>query len=352
MIAFLIVILLLIFYSVRLRFYSIDSEFLSKKRTDAIKGVFIIVVFVNHIKNYYEQVGANISAWYDNLFFLPAKVLGQLMVVMFLFYSGYGVMEGIKNKGQEYVNAIPKKRVLNTLVNFDVAVVVFTVTMLIIGMPFTLNQFVLSLVGWESMGNSNWYIFVIILCYSMTYLGYKINTAMGGAITCVLVLLLAYILSVFQGTWWYNTIFAYSAGLIFSKYKESIVPSMKENYYRWMIAVGSGLMSCLGTYLYFYTPFKGEYERLGALVFDVMSVFFAFMVVLLTMKIQIENKVLVWLGSNLFPLYIYQRLSMMILTELYPHFMVVQHPYIFLLICMTITCVIGWGYKWINIKIA
>ena len=34
---------------------------------------------------------------------IPCDYLGQLMVALFLFYSGYGIYEAIKRKGYEYV---------------------------------------------------------------------------------------------------------------------------------------------------------------------------------------------------------------------------------------------------------
>lgn len=138
---------------------------------------------------------------------------------------------------------------------------------------------------------------------------------------------------------------------MFSEYKEDFVTSMKVNYYRWLLGICGGFALCLTIYLVFYGPFKGELERLGALVFNVMSVFFSLFVVLLTMRVKIGNSILGWLGTNLFPLYIYQQLSMMVLTELYPNALVVLHPYLFLMACVTITCLITWGYKWICVKI-
>lgn len=81
----------------------------------------------------------------------------QLVVVPFLFYSGYGVMNSIKNKGTAYVNSIPRNRVLNTMVNFGVAVSIFICMNLILGIPMELKQAILSYLSWESVGNSNWY---------------------------------------------------------------------------------------------------------------------------------------------------------------------------------------------------
>lgn len=59
----------------------------------------------------------------------------QLVVVMFLFYSGYGVGESFKRKGDGYVKSMPRHRILATLLNFDVAVIVFILLGLALGHP-------------------------------------------------------------------------------------------------------------------------------------------------------------------------------------------------------------------------
>lgn len=185
MITFLILFISISLYGTHFLSYSYNEIHLKKNTTDAIKGIFIMVVFLNHISEYYNYVGANLNTWYDKVLFLIPKGFGQLMVVMFLFYSGYGVMESIKRKGMTYVDMMPKKRVLGTLINFDIAVCVFAITMVLLGKTLALESFLLSLTGWDSMGNSNWYIFAIVVCYALTYIGQKINPSMGGNYNCI-----------------------------------------------------------------------------------------------------------------------------------------------------------------------
>ena len=55
--------------------------------------------------------------WIDSVGVKFITKLEQLMVTMFLFYSGYGVMESIKRKGDDYIKSFPKKRILTTLIN-------------------------------------------------------------------------------------------------------------------------------------------------------------------------------------------------------------------------------------------
>ena len=131
-----------------------NGAYLSKETTSTINGLFIALVFLSHFSRY--------SIYMSNY---VGQRLGQLIVVMFLFYSGYGCMVQYMAKGRAYLQTFPKKRMLSTLVNFDIAVAVFVVVGLLLGKSFSIKQVALSFVCWDSVGNSNWYIFAILLCY-------------------------------------------------------------------------------------------------------------------------------------------------------------------------------------------
>lgn len=144
---------------------------LERNITDSIKGICILYVFLRHVQQYIPTDA--ISGTLDYFFICFDCRVRQLLVVMFLFYSGYGVMEAIKRKGSVYVNSIPKKRFLTTLLNFDVAIIFFVILDLFINIPLALNQTLLAFTGWTSVGNSNWYIFCILILYISTYLSFK-----------------------------------------------------------------------------------------------------------------------------------------------------------------------------------
>ena len=161
--------------------------YISKGRSNAIKGQFILIVFLSHIQNYIVNAGYVYHGLGDEAFLMFFNMIGQLMVVMFLFYSGVGVMESIRIKGDTYIRTIPKHRVLNTLVNFDIAVCFFLIVDLLIGKETSLQKFILSLTTWDNLGNSNWYIFSILVCYFVTgILARVLDTTNfpGGGICC------------------------------------------------------------------------------------------------------------------------------------------------------------------------
>lgn len=308
--------------------------YLSRNQTDSIKGIFILVVFLSHANGYIARSGYAYNTLGDNLFTLFFSLIGQLMVVMFLFYSGYGVMESIKKKGSEYVCKIPRRRVLNTLLNFDVVVFLFLIADLLIGKNVTVTQFLLSLIAWFSIGNSTWFIFVIILCYISTWIIASlfptlIDKHRLGGIMMVLLSVIAIVLAFYKPSWWYDTILAYPAGVVYSEYKEQIEHIVKKRYFLWLFSTTVLLM------LLYMTPYG-----LRGFKTNFVGIAFALWIVLLTMKINIGNRFLSWCGAQLFPMYIYQRIPMMIMAAIGPIFFLIEMPLLFVVICFIATLLV------------
>lgn len=124
-----ILIALLAIHGVQVKKSGIYDDYICKGQCNAIKAIFIIMVFIPHVYAYirgtqvigdpYDMSGLVDTAGLKLYFFF-----GQLIVAMFLFYSGYGTMVPIMSKGEVYIDSMPKKRILTTMLNFGVAVVI------------------------------------------------------------------------------------------------------------------------------------------------------------------------------------------------------------------------------------
>ena len=333
---YLIFILILILWRIKIKE---NDGYISIERCNSIKGIFILLIVLTHSMGYIDSCGYEYGG-VDKLVFLFRKGIGQMVVVMFLFYSGYGVSLSMKKKGDAYVDKMPRHRLLPTLLNFDIAVLAFVVMNLIIAKPMTTSQVLLSMIAWDEVGNSNWYIFVILLCYAMTYVVAKLTPQkdlwkwlLATSLVCVLVL------SVFKRTYWYNTMLAYPAGFLFAEYESRITGVMRKYYVPILIILASVWV------LSFY--FMPEARGLSS---NLASICFAMMVVMLSMKLEVGNACLSWCGRHLFPLYIYQRIPMILMMEYIGKDFVMAYPILFVVMALVITCGIAHSYKYWNIK--
>lgn len=127
MIIFYLILAIIVLSRAKIKTNGQHEDYLSFDTTNCIKGVFILFVFIKHATPYITNSGYEYTSIYDKLFLMVDSRVGQWIVAMFLFYSGYGIMESIKKKGEGYINSIPKKRILTTLINFDIAVLIYAI---------------------------------------------------------------------------------------------------------------------------------------------------------------------------------------------------------------------------------
>lgn len=333
---FLLFIFLLTLWGIK---FKDNDDFLSKDRCNSIKGIFILVVLFKHAIQYINDSGFE----YHGLDLIPHLFLsysGQLIVVMFLFYSGYGVAYSILNKGEQYVNHMPRRRLLTTLLNFDVAVCAFILMNLVLSIPMSAGIIVEAFFAWETLGNSNWYIFAILLCYALTYLVAKtVKTKNQWKWLFVVILIAELVLSCLKESYWYNTLLVYPAGFAFAVYKDNIVAWMKR-YYAVLIVV---LTAAFIVFFYFVPQTR-------ALATNFASICFALVIVMLSMKIVVGNPFLNWCGVNLFPLYIYQRIPMIVMYECIGEDFVKNYALLFVVLALVVTCGIARLYKYWQIR--
>ncbi len=310
--------------------------YMSVEMTGSIKGFFLVMVFFTHIWTYTEFTNAYLDRPYQVL-----RQIGQCIVVMFLFYSGYGVMESIKGKGQAYVRQLPRQRFLKVLLQFDCAMLLFLACRYLEGARYSLKKVLLVFTGWDSVGNSNWYVFCILWLYLFTYASFRIckeshvKAALG-----VLLLSLAYIAVLRllgKEDWWYNTALCYSWGMLFSLYRTRIEKLVNRNWGTWALTL---LLFAAG-YLSVY--FIGN-EHFAVYQWWVFT--FAGLTVVFTMRIVIDSRPLQWLGRNLFGLYILQRLPMIMLKPC----LLTGEPsdlrkYGYVILCFGITLVLAVAFR-------
>lgn len=312
------------------------EESLSRNVTDSIKGIFIWLVFLSHFASYVTYT-SGIDIWGK---WISAQ-LGQLIVVAFLFYSGYGVCEAIKKRGSEYVKPFPKKRILKTLLHFDMAVLMFLIIQLCSGKTYTVSNIILSFIGWESFGNSNWYIFDVLVLYAITWISFMLirkNNKIALLLATILSVIFIYFLMRTRWSWWYDTVLCYVAGMWFSIYKDQFLKIVTRNNFIWLVAAVFSLGS-------FYILHEGSFGLKGLIL---MPLSFCLAMVLILIKFPISNRLLALSGQYTFELYILQRIPMIILENLG---LADFNHYVYFIACFGITIGLAFVFRLLTNKV-
>ena len=316
----------------RLRFSGRDFQldYIAPASTTAVNGVFTVLVLMHHIMDSGGYAGAGI---WDEL--LSRYIhLSQLVVVPFLFFSGYGVAESLKNK-PGYLKSMPKNRILKTWLHLTLALVPFFFLNLYTKAAMTIPQVLLSTVGWDSLGNSNWFMFIILALYVLTFLAYLIcreKKLPSAVVTTLLACALTGAL-IWSGkdSYWWNTAVFFPLGIWYSYLREKIEALIQKSnkiYWFWFVLFA---VLFAGTHFLYCKTDK---------VFLFMADGCFMMAFLLTalMKFKLGNPVLAWLGKNLFGIYILQRLPMRLLE----HWSVELNPYLYTVIIFAAALLLAW----------
>lgn len=268
---------------------------LAPEQTGAINGFFVLLVFLRHSVDYIPMEAA------DGVFDFVNRRLDQLIVAPFLFYSGYGVCCSIQKKGTSYVNQLPKNRIFKVWLHFALAVALYHGLSIYLGKHYPISRVALSYTGWDSIGNSNWYIFATLYMYLATWLAFKVfdnNRFLAAA--ALTGLAVGYILLVrqFRGLWWYDTALVYPAGVLYALYGPK--PQRQPLKILALVVMAGCFVAC---YLL----------RRQLIWRELMAVAFALTIVFATMVFKVGNPVLKFLGKYTFEIYILQRLPMIVL---------------------------------------
>ena len=305
-----------------------NEDYLSLKQTTCINGLFFLCVFFRHV-SFLSHSGQFLNVMAQRL----DNYAGQLIVVPFLLYSGYGIAESIRTK-PDYVRHIPSKKIFRTWLQFAVYVLIFLIMQLNFGSQYPSYVIVLSLVGWLSVGNLNWYIFAILMLWLGTWISFSIFKKGIKPYLAMTVYTLAYILVlriVNKDSNWFDTVIAYNIGMFISLLKP-VLQKIYNNTLLWCILT----LSSLTALVFLSVAFRNSF-----ILMALKTGFLSAALVLISMRMKIGNPITYAVGKNLLAFYLVHYIPIAFLR----HFVYMKnHPYIYALSCALITVILVFVY--------
>ena len=319
-----------------------NESYLSRDTGNAIKGVFCFLMLAAHFtqNDFYPMSQA------DNWFLSFKKFYDQFPVSVLFFYSAYGIMEAIKAKGLRYVRKIPVNRFLKTYIPYFIALLIFIVFNKAFGIHYSKSDLILSFTGWRTIGIDNWYIFTIFAFYFMTWASFRLsknNFAAICSLSALTVLLIAGLIVKNRDPYWYDILITYPMGFWFSYYREKIENwlTSSKHYFLTLAAVVAGFFIIwVGI-----CRMDGEYS---VILYELCACLWMAGVLLFTMKVRPENRILKFIGKNLTGYYMLHRLALLITPT--TKFFIIFSPVRFLLF-FAISTVFAVAFTYISGKI-
>ena len=303
--------------------------YLSPTDTEWIKGLFTLLIFISHFSKFIPC-----DSILDHHYIVLKLKMDQLVVSPFLFLSGYGVFVSIAEK-PGYVKKMPMNRIWKTAFQYHAALLLFLIYQLLQGNRYSFCQLFQAFISWKGIGNSDWYVFVILLFYCITFFSFCVfrngtDSALflQGILSVVLLVFLRY--TKCEDYWWYDTLFAYPAGMYFARYKADIDKKVMNSTVSWFITLLASFICFLVLYRY----------RVRVAVREVMAVLFPWIILLFGMKIRIKSSILDYFSRHLFSIFILQRLPMMALKGK----ACAANEFLYFVLCFVITIGLSWGF--------
>ena len=288
---------------VGLRFQSRKNEentYLQKNSTLTIRGVFILLIVIC------SYVGA-ISSSSLNQFDVPmvnfVARFGDMMFVPFFFYSGYGIFKTYLTEGKQYARRIPLQQILRHFLSYFIAWALFAITALALESPFSIQQYILSGLTLSTIGNTSWFVFVMLFLYFFSFVSFRIADHKTAVIINILLsLMFVFVLRGlgFESYYW-TTLCAYEFGIVYCYLQDRIEAKLLRNRLSKLLVL---LVGIGGTALTFIIVKEIPYSdfRDAAYIFPVF--FFCVALIGFTSLFQIKSKILHFLGTNAFWIYL------------------------------------------------
>lgn len=321
--------LLLFFIGAKIKFRGINEDYMSRRQTQCINGFFVLIVFLQHFKSY-VKLGD-----YDKIYNAIANWSGQLIVVPFLFFSGYGIMLSIMKKGKPYVNTVITKRFPKVWAHFAAAIVLFIITNMIMGKTFSAQKLILTFVGWDGIGNSNWYIFDTLVLYILTFFSFRFvgkNRRLGLFIMALLTTIFVVQMSFHRPGYWYNTAISYLMGMIFATIEPQFRKVMSTSALNYIIFAVFG----------FIIIKLAVRDKARLTSYEVFVLAGIVLLLALSLKVRFGNPILDFLGKYIFEIYILQRIPMILLQ---PY---IKQKYVYFVVCFAATIVLALMFRFVE----
>ncbi len=298
------------------------DDCLNIRQTQAINGFFVVIIFIRH---FYQYI---IQSKYDRILGFINSSTGQLIVVSFMFFSGFAFVRQY-NRSEKYLNKMPKK-IAALYLMFFITVILFMTVGLAYGRSYSIKTILLSFVGIRSVGNSTWYVVAILFLWAFSYISFKQKKLPPLILMTVLTAVYFIVMLRFMEEIYYNTVIAYLLGMFYASNDGKVNEFVSRNkaYYPLLICVCGSMV--LGGFLKKLLP-----------VYELCVIAFCVFLLLFSLRFQVDNKALRFLSRYSLEIYLIQRIPMIILKR----FVVIKWNLLYFILCFLITLALAFAMK-------
>lgn len=265
----------------------VPEKVLSFKATLPIRGICAIEIVLGHL-------GIALS---NQLVLFPFRKAGILIVGVFFFLSGYGLLYNYETK-VNYLNGFLKKRMLSIVIPVILVQLVYILILINDKISDTLGALSIS----SFFGYINWYVWEIIGLYIVFFLVFRYlkiyKALLMLTFSCIIFVFICYILKVSNP--WYGSTFCFPLGVLVAIKRNKILQWCNVKVGRKLFGLGLVLIICFALF------FKLPQHNLVGVIFarNMAALAFVIILIIILSKIRVGNWITVYLGRISYEIYL------------------------------------------------
>ena len=146
------------------------DDYFSLSQTKCIQGLCLVMIMLHHCSQKLCEPGS-VPEQFVKHGLEPFLGIGYLMVSIFFFCSGYGVYRSYKDK-ENYFEDFFFKRLVPIVLVLCISSYCFMYAIIEQGMPISIEN-PMKIFGPSTWNPYSWYVYAIIICYVLFYIGFK-----------------------------------------------------------------------------------------------------------------------------------------------------------------------------------
>ena len=318
-----------------------NGNYMGVRQTKAVLAVFALIIILHHISlkmNFQLEAESFAKCIFD-----PFRGVGYILVAYFFFCSGFGLAKSMSGKA-DYLKGFLKKHLVPICASFLVSDALFQfIRIKREAIAFPANTY-------------SWFIFAIIALYISFFVCFKFlkKWAVPALFACT-ILWCAICKVLILDSYWYNAVFAFPLGTVFAKNFDTITEKFKKHYAAYLAGALAAsfllyflaaddmrLFGLLGSVMDF-----SAVKEVQAVLQIISALAFSLLITLISMKFEIANRALDFLGGMTLEIYLIHVFFVEIFSKKfinsYQPLYYVKNPLLYTLAVIALTIPAAWA---------
>lgn len=298
------------------------EDYASLKTAKCVQGFAAVGVIIHHLGQKFSNFGA-----------LPVPLnffndMGAYFVSIFFFFSGLGLIKSFNEK-EGYLKGFLWKRLVTVLLPFYIINLTYIlVNIFADGARYSFGRFMADLIGLRLVSGDGWYVITAVVLYIVFFLLFRYVKNEKARYIGISAFVLAYCAGVlfmghgdgstlFQGEWWFNATPSFILGVFWARFEKPVF-SFAKKHYAWLtplaaaLTVGGWFLNryALSNISYWneYPGYPGYKEKWICFAVQAVALpLFVATIMLIGMKLKVNNRALSFLGGITLEVYLIHR---------------------------------------------